>query len=581
MKPGRSLLPADLHAHLLALAEGRVDHPRHGLPEQDDELLWRAQERANRHLWSTLPGPCRTLQVGIGSGSTLCRLVQAGYQAVGLTPNARQATEALVRHGEALDLRISTLETFDGAGGPWDLLLVQESAHSIAPLTLFEAADRLLVSDGAQMVVMGEFALQRRSAGDTGLHDLPAFKALACRLGWTIEHDLDLSVEATGTVRAIERLLRRQRQTPRRDLALGDGALQGLLDAAARCTELYACGVYAYRLLRLHRPRRPARRLAAIHAGHAPAMRALFERTFGVAMSETAWTWKYGAGRGHAVGLWKGDTLLAHYGAMSRRVRIDGRTELACQIGDVMVSAQANAGLAREGALHQVSATLLEAQIGWGRPHLLGFGFPNARAMKVAARLGLYAPVDAVVELRWSALNEAEDWREKLWRQRTIELDRLRDDEADARALGRAWERMAKALPRSLLPERDLAWLRYRYAQRPEVAYRVRLCESRIGRCPAGAYVLRDHGAFMELIDLIGPPSDWHRLLRAARRDAGQKPLHTWVSASHRTLLERAAPGAVEQPINVIVPTCAHTSGPTAEALRDRWFLMAGDTDAR
>lgn len=573
--------PLNVYAHMLALEEGRVDALHYGLFEREDEPVGQAQERASARLWAALPPPCRTLEVGIGLGTTLQRLQAAGYAVVGLTPDAAQVGEARARHGQGLDLRVSTLEAFDGRGGPWELMLFQESAQYIAPLDLFEAADRVLAPAGAQIVVMDEFALQRRDAGDTGLHDLAAFKALARRLGWNLVHEEDLSGTAAGTVAAIARLVRRHRQALRNDLALDDGSLQGLLDACARYAELYASGVYGYRLLRLQRPRRPARRLASVRAAQAPAVRTLLQHTFDVPMSQAVWDWKYGEGRGRAVALWEGEALLAHYGGMTRRVRIDGRSELACQVGDVMVSARANAGLVREGALHQVSATLLEAQIGWGRPHLLGFGFPNARAMKVAERIGLYAPVDAIVELRWPPLTEAERWREKLWRRREIDLSRLGDDDADARTLEQAWLRMAAALPRSVLPERDLDWLRYRYAQRPEVEYRVRLCESRVGHGQTGAYVLRDHGDHVELMDLVGPPSIWDRLLRAARRDAGPRPLHAWVSASHRVLLERAAPGAIEQPIQVTVPSCVHTPGPAPETLRGRWFLMSGDTDSR
>ncbi|MBK9363547.1 MAG: GNAT family N-acetyltransferase [Rubrivivax sp.] len=575
--------PLNVYARMLELEEGRVDYLHYGLFEHVDEPVWRAQERATRLLWRALPPPCRVLEVGIGVGTTLRKLGEAGYRAFGITPDAAQLGEVRARHGDAVQVAQSTLETLHAHCGPWDLMLLQESAQYIEPLALFEAADRLLAPVDATIVVMDEFALRRRGPADTGLHDLDAFIALAQRMGWTLADDQDVSASASGTVGAICRLVQRQRETLLRELPVTGAQLDTLIEAGRRYQALYDEGIYGYRLLRLQRRQRPALRLGAVALEQAPAMRALFERIFERPMSAPEWQWKYGDGRGHAAGLWRGDQLLAHYGGATRAVHMDGQVVAACQIGDVMVSPDANAGLGRQGALQQVSATLLEQQIGWGRQHIVGYGFPNARALRVAQRLGLYAPVDRVLQLDWPA-PPAHRWRDHLVSVESVDIAGVRPDLPIWLTLQELWQAMCGGLPAALLPVRDPAWLRHRYGLRPDVTYRVYLLRRRIGGRAIGAFVLRVHDDHVELMDLIGPPNVLASLVRAARlatQATGRACLHAWITASHVHWIDDPADPARRTDLDVQVPTCVHTPGPTPDSLRERWFLMAGDTDFR
>lgn len=574
--------PLNVYARMLERAEGRLDYLHYGLFETVDEPVWRAQERASERLWRVLPPPCRLLEVGIGVGTTLRRLGEAGYRATGITPDAAQVAEVRRRHGDRVDARVSTLESLSPGPQPFDAMLLQESAQYIDPLALFEAADRLLADPGC-IVLMDEFALRRPDAAASGLHVHAHVLALAQRMGWTVEHDEDVSALAAPTVQAIASLIQRQKAALQAELQLQAGQLDALVDAAQRYRERYAQGQYGYRLLRLVRRSRPALRLSAVGAGHSAAMRSLFEQVFERPMSEAEWQWKYGQGRGHAVGLWRDGALLAHYGAATREVLIDGRVERAAQVGDVMVLPEANAGLGRQGALQQVSATLLEQQIGWGAPHRVGFGFPNARAMRVAERLGLYAAVDEVVQLEWQGALPPRR-ADRLWRLHEVDPARLDTPGDDTQALAAAWRAMAAALPRSLLPVRGPAWLCHRYGRRPGVRYRLWRLSHRLGLRPGGAFVLREQGDHVELLDLVGPPAAWPELVRQARLQGlrlGQQRLLAWVTRSHADRLDDPVTPAQRVEIGVQVPSCAHTAGPAPQALRGRWFLMGGDTDFR
>lgn len=574
--------PLNVYAHMLELDEGRLDYLHYGLFERPDEPVWQAQERASGCLWQVLPPPCRVLEVGIGVGTTLRRLCDRGYQATGITPDAAQVAEVRRRHGDRIDARVCTLQDMGAPSQPFDTLLLQESAQYIEPLALFEAADRLLGNE-ACIVLMDEFAMRRPHASAVGLHLHAHVVALAQRMGWTVEHDEDVSAQAAHTVQAIERLVQRRRQELLRDLPVQAEQLDALVTSARQYRDRYAQGLYGYRVMRLRRRARPALRLGEVGSAGAQAMRALFERVFERPMTDAEWHWKYGSGRGHAVGLWRGDVLVAHYGALTREVLIDGKVGRAAQVGDVMVAPDANAGLGRQGALHRVSATLLEQQIGWGAPHRVGFGFPNERAMRVAERLGLYAAVDDMVQLQWTVAPVAPAL-DRLWLMHEVDPARLGERDQDWTRLARAWKAMAAALPRALLPLRDPAWLRHRYGRRPGARYRLWLLRHRLGLRPPAALVLREHPDHAELMDLIGAPATWPVLLRAARRlaiDAGLPRLQAWITRSHAQHLDDPADPAQVLELGVRVPSCAHTEGPSPQSLQGRWFLMGGDTDFR
>jgi len=575
--------PLNVYARMLEGAEGRLDHLHYGLFEGEDEPVWQAQERASARLWSVLPPPCRVLEVGIGVGTTLRRLGRAGYRATGITPDAAQVAEVRRRHGDAVDARVATLEEWPAQELPFELMLLQESAQYIEPLALFEAADRLL-AEQACIVVMDEFALRREGPQDTGLHLHAHFVTLARRMGWTVASDEDVSVAAAPTVKAIERLVNAQRAALLAELPLQPEQLDGLIEAAQRYRARYATGVYGYRLMRLVRHRRPPLRLAAVGAGQSAAMCGLFEQVFGRPMAAAEWQWKYGEGRGCAVGLWRGEELVAHCGLAVRPVWVDGQPVSAAQVGDVMVLPAANAGLGRQaGALHQVTATLLEQRIGWGAPQQLGFGFPNPRAMRAAERLGLYVGVDEVIQLEWpcEATRRRRDWR---WRAVEVDISAMAAGGANERWLNACWLAMAAALPQALLPVRDPAWLRHRYGRHPEARYRVLGLRHRLGTRPGGVLVLRVHADHVELMDLISPPELWPLLVRLARRVtavAGRERLLAWITRSHADCLDDAADPAQRVTMDVQVPTCVHTPGPAPDALRGRWLLMGGDTDCR
>ena len=327
----------------------------------------------------------------------------------------------------------------------------------------------------------------------------------------------------------------------------------------------------------------PAKRMRWLDSADASAMRSLFKTVFGHAMSPELWAWKYGQGHGMGLGLWQDGELVAHYGGVSRAVRVCGQPMLACQVCDVMVAGKARAALVRRGPLALLTEVFLELRVGHERAHPIAFGFPSDRHHGVGRAVGLYEAVDAMVCLSWLGPipDSRTDWR---WRARLVDPRLLRQGSADWRALERLWQAMAAAFNASLVGERSAAWLHWRYGLRPEVGYVLLMVSSRLTRRTMGAVVLRQHEGHVEILDLIGPPRSFATLIRAARQNAlaaGFTHCQAWITASHAHLLAQGSEPSQTQPLGITVPAAAHARALAPAQFKHAWFLMSGDTDFR
>lgn len=567
--------PLNIYACLLEQGEGQVDHLHFAVFEEGQASVLQAQQHASDLLLRALPPPCRLLEVGIGLGTTLARLSDEGYAALGITPDVAEVELAHQRHGQRIQTHCTRLEDFAGHAQAWDTMLLHDSAQYIEPLALFAAADRLLRPEGATLVVMDEFALQRRDEADHGLHHLEHFCALAQRQGWRLVQRTELSQQAAPT---LDYLLRGTRAL-RAELMAATGASAEAMDqldrALLRSRALHEAGVYGYALLNFERANRPAQSLVQVDADNAPAVRDRFLSVFKTPMTAAQWQWKYGQSRGQAVALMQGEICVAHFGGVTRPIRYFGQPALACQVCDVMVEPSANRAIVRRGPLYQVAATFLEHEIGWGLRHLVGYGFPSGRHFTVADRLGLYAEVDRIESVGWPAIDAA----------RPAHAAAL-VEEADLATGGTVdglWAEMATAMTDVVLCVRDAAWLRHRYLNHPHCAYTLLLVRPAQAAPPLGLLVLRAHDQHLDLLDMVADPRHFAALVAVARAHAhalGLAYVNCWITASQRHRLADADPAAqTVHATEIVVPANVHTPGPSPAELKGRWFLMSGDAD--
>lgn len=297
---------------------------------------------------------------------------------------------------------------------------------------------------------------------------------------------------------------------------------------------------------------------------------ALFSQVFGHELTPELWNWKYGEGRGNAVIARRDGQLIAHYGGMVRQIRNQGEPDWALQIGDVMVHPQERGVLTRQGPFLLVAATSAELH------GPLGFGFPTERAMQVAERMGLYGRAGQLAQLAWAPAHPRPRWRTTV---RHLQLD---SPEEHRRSVDELWGRMAADLRASVVGERGWRYVSHRYLAHPANEYDVVLVRERFARKALGVVALRRHADVCELLDLIGPLRHFPVLIDQARRLCarwGLPRLYGWITRNH--IAAWAFHGAVEEPLDIQIPTSSWTQDERADRLRDRWWLTAGDTDFR
>jgi len=295
----------------------------------------------------------------------------------------------------------------------------------------------------------------------------------------------------------------------------------------------------------------------------------LFQEVFGHPISRELWTWKYANGHGNGVVAARHGALIAHYGGMYRDVMLCGKPDWVFQICDVMVHPKERGVMTRQGPFLLTAATSAEI---YGP---LGFGFPNARAMEVAAKMGLYSEVGQMSEVRWEPASPR-------FRLRTRLQPVVRDSAASQALVEPLWAAMAHDLQQDVVGVRDWAFLEHRYFNHPHNHYEVLLVTSRLTGKPLGLMVLRRLEAMCELVDVITPLAHLPLLIDQARRLTGLwglPYLYCWITKNH--LPRFLAAEGKEVALNVSIPTSCWTDDPRADVFKDRWWLMSGDTDFR
>jgi hypothetical protein len=234
--------PLNVFMHILTHEEGGVTYLHYGLFDGEGDSIAAAQERSTDLLLSRLPAPpARLLDVGVGLGTTLNRLTRMGYDAEGITPDAQQIAVVRGRYGEAVRVQCTRFEML--TGGSYDAVLFQESSQYIESGSLFAKARELT----KHAIVLDEFAL-REEEGVT-LHRYDAFMAAAEQHGFRKTEELDLSGQAAPTVDYFNQRLPRYRDLLHRDLGLTSQQVDDLIESGHRYRDLYARGVYGYRLI--------------------------------------------------------------------------------------------------------------------------------------------------------------------------------------------------------------------------------------------------------------------------------------------------------------------------------------------
>jgi len=307
---------------------------------------------------------------------------------------------------------------------------------------------------------------------------------------------------------------------------------------------------------------------------------ALFEQVFGCALDPRVWRWKYRFADSPGSVVLENDRVVAFCGGIPRAGLVFGQPESMVQMGDIMVAKDVRGVLSKKGPFYLAAQHYLAPKVGSGLRYSLAFGFPNERACKVGIKHGLYNIVDKIIEPHWAPLPDTEH---------QLYISRLIDTATDSQwqqQVDALWQAMKQDINDVAIGCRDSQWIKYRYIDKPMADYQLYFVFPQLGEdnsAPAGLLVLKYHESqAMELLDIVGPRSSVQDLINAARQitAANHLPyLFAWATAS---VLEWFAD--TEPQVNsteVVIPGCNINSPDHALRVKDRWWILGGDSDFR
>lgn len=573
--------PLDVYAALLRQTTGHAPFLSYGWLEDNDGVdpaaLVKAQSRAAKALIAAIdcPSAAAVLEVGCGTGTLSEMMASAGYQvtAIDNNPVAIRLTSELLAQSDQTAVSVIQADFNQywrqAPVAAFDVIVFHNTARYFKPMSMMAAASTLL-KPGGQLLVLDEFInnpddLRQPQILAQGKHLL----ALAERCGFILTRDEDYS----AVVSRFKSLALDLLQEKASDLSLQTGydaeALSALSQSFAQDLQHCDSGFCSHRLLAWTAPSEPGPLLLPGADLPAEAFSDVFELSFNVNFDKALWQWKYGQGRGASVAVVKNDRVVGHYGGCARHILYFGAPESAVQICDVMVLPGERGIFSRKGLFFKMAAAMLEQYAGYSAAHLLGFGFPNLKAMHVAERLGLYHKTDELIQLQ---VPEPDPHG----------ADFVTPEPNVARAIQQLaptlWKQMAEGLSGAVVGLRTPDYLDYRYVQRPGQDYRCfRICGSDQS-CQALALV-REHGGEWLVMDLIGQLSTLADAFEAlcAYGQQNEMSFKLWITAGQAAHFETAR--SRRAALGIEIPCNCWSRGPGVEVLAGAWWLTAGDMD--
>lgn len=304
---------------------------------------------------------------------------------------------------------------------------------------------------------------------------------------------------------------------------------------------------------------------------------ALHQRVFGGEVDLPWYAWKYQLGAGEAMGVWCDGALIAHCAGFPRLFSFRDGSAPYLQIGDVMVAPEWRGILTRHGPFFHVSQGLYGSRLGGAGPYPVGFGFPNARHMRLAVKSGLSWDCAAMHELEWTGPCPRQ-LSDRLWRLLPLSPA---EEQFDA-SVETAWLRMRQDAGAVRLGDRSSSHVRWRYASRPGPSHHFfKICrpwsEQTLGLVVLGPVTPDRPVHWLDWIGPVGMMSLASRLCRQAAAKLGASSVVTWASPAVMIALQPSAFSRQTEVARIGVPVASAVS--TKEVADMNWWFMSGDTD--
>ena len=454
----------------------------------------------------------------------------------------------------------------------FDVVVIEGSYHYLQQVDLLQKCKELMV-DGGSLIILGEFLEDDSERIHSALPNLSSLTQLSDRLGFELVSETDLTPDAIESVDVFKKILKQETAFPKdEDKAL----IFNLLDEAE---SEFSRGRRCYKLFRFIKVLKQAGDYELAHYGDIESFDhqeicELFEKSFETAFDHEIWRWKYELGNGKCVVARSEPSgpIVSHYGGAPRQINYFGKMDKAIQVCDVMVLPEVRLQYGKNSLFFKTAATFLEREIGNTVGHLLGFGFPNKKAMNIALRLGLYEKTDDFLEFIFPIADTKSSVEYKL-------LDIDPKNPAHQSAVDRLWDSMSPAFENGIIGVRNWEYVKYRYFDHPRGISgefkRLLLSDAHGDIC--AAFFLKEHDQCNLIMDIICPFKDITQYILKLSLLLNEVRLKIWITKGWSKTLEVA--GIIENDLGIEIPSNYWNPGPSSEILYGAWWLTAGDMD--
>jgi len=446
----------------------------------------------------------------------------------------------------------------------FDLIVVEGNHHYLQQMSMLSKTRELLRGQG-RLIVFGEYINDDSKIERSTLPNLSSMRQLAERLSYLVLDDLDYTADAVFSIGLLKKIAKKTAVEITDEITVTEDELI----SNRRC----------YRIFRLQKDSNSSGEYAFAKYGDIDSFEldeisALFEKSFDTAFNPDVWKWKYDLGGGKCVVARKakGGEIVSHYGGAPREIHYFGEPNTAIQVCDVMVLPEIRRQYGKNSLFFKIAATFLEREIGNTVNHLLGFGFPNQKAMNIALRLGLYEKTDEFLELVYPLNQGAVTSPFNLV---PIDISSFQHQQD----IGYLWQSMKRETITGIIGDRHFNYIEYRYFDHPFAEadlYRCVFLNDEAGKSIAAVF-LKEHEHRLLVMDLICPPSIMKQVLTNLSQLVLGKELKLWITRGWVNAVKTET--AIENHLGIEIPCNSWNPGPHSVDLYGKWWLTAGDMD--
>lgn len=474
------------------------------------------------------------------------------------------------------------LETLEVNSGAFQSIVVEGSIRFQDQLGLLSRARQALNRDG-HLILFGENLDDDSEIRRSDLANLTSLRQLSERLGFAEASCEDFSNAAALGLRKLIGFVSENREQLLQQANVEVCDFEAFESELNLMSSEFASGRRCFNVFVFRKLADPPGEYAEAEYGDINSfnpleVKALFEASFGVDFDLELWQWKYQRGKGTCVVARErpGGAIVSHYGGAPRKIDYFGQPSMAIQPCDVMVLPQVRRHYGKSSLFFKTAATFLEREIGNTVGHLLGFGFPNQKAMNIAKRLGLYEKTDDFVEVVYSPAQQSTS---KLQLAPLEIQNPLHQTEVD-----RLWQQMREGFKSGIIGVRDAEYIRYRYFDHPFAQrglYQCHLLRKEADGEVLAMVALKEHDGQVLLMDVVCSTDVIDAVLEQLNCAVSSRPesntLKVWISKGWlgKVRLE----DCTVNELGIEIPCNSWNPGPSSTTLYGAWWLLAGDMD--